>query len=65
MRKHGGKNANGRPDWGQQVSVIAQEDLKLAAFLFHHRWRTGVHADTEPLVEREVTPHRAMQRLDG
>ena len=37
MRKPGGKNANGTPDRGQQVSVIAQENLKLTAFLFHHR----------------------------
>ena len=34
----GGKNADKRPDKGQ-VSVIAQENLKLAAFLFHQRWR--------------------------
>ena len=39
VRKPGGKNADGTPDRGQQVSVIAQENLKLAAFLFHHRWR--------------------------
>ena len=38
---------------GQQVSVIAQENLKLAVFLFHHRWRftedleiLGVNVDT-------------------
>ena len=37
MRKPGGKNANGMPHRGQQVSVIAQENLKLAIFLFHHR----------------------------
>ena len=28
-RKPGGKNVNGMPDKGQQVSVIAQENLKL------------------------------------
>ena len=39
MRKPGSKNANGMLNRGQQVSVIAQENLKLAAFLFHHRWR--------------------------
>ena len=39
MRKPGGKNAHGTPNRGQQVSVIAQENLKLAVFLFHHRWR--------------------------
>ena len=38
-RKPGSKNANGTPNGGQQVSVIAQENLKLTAFLFHHRWR--------------------------
>ena len=27
------------PNRGQQVSVIAQKDLKLAVFLFHHRRR--------------------------
>ena len=43
---------------GQQVSVTAQENLKLAAFLFHHRWRyifdwevMGVHEDTVYLLE--------------
>ena len=36
MRKPGCKNANGTPDRGQQVSVIAQENLKLAALLFHN-----------------------------
>ena len=39
VRKPGGKNANGMPGRGQQFSVIAQENLKLAAILFHHRWR--------------------------
>ena len=53
VRKPGGKNANGRPNRGQQVSVIAQEKLKLAVFLFHQRWRctldwnvTGMNDDT-------------------
>ena len=60
MRKPGGKNANGMPDKGQQVSVIAQVTLKLAAFLFHHRWIcaidwevTGVHEDTVLLLARQ------------
>ena len=38
VRKPGSKNANGMIDRGQQASVIAQENLKLAVFLFHHRW---------------------------
>ena len=39
VRKPGGKNANGTLGRRQQVSVIAQGSLKVAAFLFHHRWR--------------------------
>ena len=39
MRKPGGKNANGTPHRRQQVLAIAQENLKLVIFLFHHRWR--------------------------
>ena len=39
VRKPGGKNADGTQDRGQQVSMIAQENLKLTAFLFHHQWR--------------------------
>ena len=39
MRKPGSKSTNGTPDRGQQVSVIAQENLELAVFLFHHWWR--------------------------
>ena len=37
VRKSGGKNASRMPKSGQQVSVIAQENLK-AIFLFHHWW---------------------------
>ena len=39
-RKPCSKNANESPDRGQQVSVIAQEHLKLAVFLFHYQWRS-------------------------
>ena len=47
MMKPGGKNANETRNRGQQVSLIAQENLKLAAFLFHHWWRY--------ILEREIT----------
>ena len=47
MRKPGGNNANAMPNRRQNVSVIAQENLKLAAFIFHHRWRC--------IIDREVT----------
>ena len=53
IRNPDSKNANGMPNRGQQASVIAQENLKLAFFLFHHRQRctfdwevTGVSKDT-------------------
>ena len=58
VRKPCGKNAN--RDRGQQVSVIAEENQKLAASLFHHRWRCtldwevmGVHEDTVHLQARQ------------
>ena len=53
MRKPGSKNADGTPNRGQQVSVIAYVNLKLADFLFHDWWRCtfewevmGVQEDT-------------------
>ena len=52
-RKPGSKNADGTPNRGQQVLFIAQENLKLAVFIFHHWWRCifvcevmGVQEDT-------------------
>ena len=52
MKKPCGKNADGMSNKEQQISVIAQEDLKLAAFLFYQWWRctfdwevTGVEED--------------------
>ena len=46
-RKPGSKNANQTPDGGQQASFIAQENLKLAAFLFHHSWRCTLDWEVE------------------
>ena len=47
VRKSGSKNTDGTPDRGQQVSVINQENLKLATFLFHHVWEIkGVKEET-------------------
>ena len=37
MRKPDGKNAERMLKRGHQVSVITQENMKLAAFLFHQR----------------------------
>ena len=39
MRNPDGKNADRTPNRGQHVPVIAQANLKLALFLFHHWWR--------------------------
>ena len=38
MRKPGSKNANRTINKEQQETAIAQENLKLAAFLLYHRW---------------------------
>ena len=47
------------PERGQQISIIAQENLMIAAYLFHHRWKcsfdwevTGVEEDTMPKVDK-------------
>ena len=42
MSKPGGKNADGMPNIGQQVLLIAQENMKLGVFLFHHRLRCAL-----------------------
>ena len=36
MRKPGSMNTDGTPNRGQQVLAKAQENVKLALFLFHH-----------------------------
>ena len=36
VKKPGGKNAHRTHDKEQQVSTLAQENLKIAVFLFHH-----------------------------
>ena len=60
MRKPGSKNAIRMPNRGQQVSVIAQENLKLAVFIFHQSWRctldreiARVHEDTVHLLSTQ------------
>ena len=57
MRKSGSKNADWTPNRRQHVPVIAQENLNLAVFLFHHWWKctfdwkvTGVPEDTVDLL---------------
>ena len=39
FRMTGDENANRTPNRGQQVSLIAKENLKLAVILFHYWWR--------------------------
>ena len=52
VKKPDGKNADRMPDRRQQVSVIAQENLKLAIFLFYHMWRCtlDLHEDSVNLL---------------
>ena len=53
-------NADGMLNRGQQVSMIAQDNLKQAVFLFLHRWRctldweiTGVNEDIVHLMTEQ------------
>ena len=55
IMKPGSKNVDETPNSGQQVSVIAQENLMLAAFLFHHQWRCPL--DGEIMGVNEETVH--------
>ena len=70
MRKSGSKNAIGMPNRGQKVSVIAHKSMKLAAFLFHHRWRCtdweimGVHEDTVHLLAGQKKINREYKDPD-
>ena len=71
VRKPGGKNADGTPNRGWQVSVIAQENLKLAALLFHHRWRCtfdweimGVDKGTVRLLEDDYNNPDMLPRIN-
>ena len=57
IRKPSGKNANGMPNRGQQVSVMAQENLKLAVFLFHHRWRCTLDWEKNGSERGHIVPH--------
>ena len=58
IRKPGDKNTDVMLNRGQQDAVIAQKNLKLASFLFHHRCRctfdwevTRVHEDIADFLE--------------
>ena len=53
------------PDRGQQVLVIAQENLKLAAFLFHHRWRCTIDWEVTAVCEDTVCILADDERLEG
>ena len=64
VRKPGGKNADGTPNRGQQVSMIAQENLKLAIFLFHHRWRCTLDWERKEADEETVHLLADQKKLD-
>ena len=64
MRKPGGKNADGTPNRGQQVLIIAQENLKLAAILFHHRWRCTIDWEIMEVDEGTVCLLAGQKRLE-
>ena len=64
MRKSGGKNADGMPDRGQQVLVIAQENLKLGAFIFHHGWRCTLDWEITEVDEGTVCLFAVQKKLE-
>ena len=55
VRKPGVKSADGIINTKQQISAIAQENLKVAAFLFYHKWRCNL--DWKPTRVNEDTLH--------
>ena len=64
IRKPGGKNADRLPNRGQQVSVIAQANLKLAAFLFPHKCRCIFHQEVTGVSEDTVHLLAGKKRLE-
>ena len=52
MRIH--RNADGTLDRGQQVSVMAQENMKLAAFLLHYMWSCTLDWEVKGVQEETV-----------
>ena len=63
MRKPGGKNANKMLNRWQQVSLIAQENLELAVFLFYHRWRYAFNCKVKNMQEDTVYLLAGQNRL--
>ena len=56
MRKPGNKNVDGTPNRGSQASVMAQENLRLADFLFYYSWRCII--EWKVMKMQEETAHK-------
>ena len=65
VRKPVGKNTDRMPDRRQQVTVIAQGILKLAAFLFHHRWHCTFDWAVKGVWEDTIHILTSQKRLEG
>ena len=63
MRKPGDNNADGTSNREQRVSVIAQENLKLDVFLFHHRWKCTFDWEVTEELEDAVLQLAEQKRL--
>ena len=59
-----GKNANRMPDRGHQVSVIAQENLEQAAFLFHHMRHCTFDGEVKGMWEDSVHQLSSQKKLE-
>ena len=60
--KQGGKNADGKLGNGHQVSFMTQENLDLAAFLFHQRWSWAYYWEVTQIQEgkaHKLTGHKS------
>ena len=64
MRKPDCKNANKMSSRGKQVSVLAQENLKLAAFSFHHRRRCALDWEIMEVHEGTVCLLAGQKKLE-
>ena len=52
------------PDKGQQISAMAQENVKLTVFLFHHRWKCTFDWKVRGLCKDTVCLKAGQKRLE-
>ena len=63
--KQGGENAVWTPNRGRQVSVMAKENLMLATFLIHHRWRCIYDCEVTKVLEDAIHNLAKQRKLEN